>query len=364
MKFDYLIVGSGLFGAVFAHEMIKRRKSVLVIDKRDHVGGNCYSEKRHGIDVHIYGPHIFHTSDIRIWNYVNQFTEFNNYVNRPKVNYEGKIYSFPINLFTLYQVWGVRTPLEAQQKLDEVRVKCDNPRNLEEWILSQVGQELYEKFIYGYTKKQWMRDPKDLPSSIIKRLPIRLTYDDNYFNDTHQGIPVDGYNKIFEGLLTGCSVDLGVDFFANRSKYESIADRVVYTGKIDEYYDYCHGELDYRTLRFEHQESDGDHQGNAIINYTEYNVPWTRVTEHKHFLVGKNFDKTIWTKEYPEIWHKDSTPYYPIDNDVNRLVYSKYKALKQKETNVIFGGRLADYKYYDMHQVIASALQRSTNEPK
>lgn len=363
MMFDYLIVGSGMFGSVFAHEMRKRGKSVLVVDKRDHIGGNCHTEKRHGIDVHVYGPHIFHTSSIKVWDYINQFSKFNHFVNRPKVLHNKKIYSFPINLFTLYQLWGVTTPEEARNKLAEVRIPCENPRNLEEWILSQVGQEIYEKFIYGYTKKQWLKEPSELPSAIIKRLPIRLTYDDNYFNDKFQGIPIDGYDVIFNNMLDGCQVELGVDFFKDRSKLCKLAHRIVYTGKIDEYFDYHHGELDYRTLRFEHNESQGDFQGNAIVNYTEQSVPWTRITEHKHFLIDKNFDLTVYTKEFPVPWEKESTPYYPIDDNVNRSVYSKYETLKNKETNVIFGGRLADYKYYDMHQVIAAALHRTELEP-
>jgi len=362
VTFDYVVVGAGLFGSVFAHEMRTRGRSVLVLDRRGHIGGNCYTEKRHGIDVHVYGPHIFHTSDESVWNFVNRFATFNGFVNRPKVRHGGSLYSFPINLFTLYQVWGVSTPAEAEAKLAEVRVPCASPRNLEEWILSQVGRELYEKFVYGYTKKQWMREPRDLPTAIIRRLPIRLTYDDNYFNDTHQGIPVDGYTSIFEGLLDGCSVELGVDFMTHRDRYEALGRRIVYTGAIDEFYGYAHGALDYRTLRFEHEEGMGDHQGNAIINYTDVDVPWTRVVEHKHFLVGKSFDRTVWTREIPEAWTRGSTPFYPIDDDRNRAVYAKYAAMKTKESRYVFGGRLADYKYYDMHQVIASALHRASLE--
>jgi UDP-galactopyranose mutase len=362
MKFDYLIVGAGLFGSVFAYEMRKKNKSILVIDKRNHIAGNCYTENKHGIDVHVYGPHIFHTSSKKIWDYVNQFSEFNNFVHRPKVSYEDNVYSFPINLFTLYQLWGVKTPNEAKKKLSEVRIPFSNPRNLEEWILSEVGQEIYEKFIYGYTKKQWKREPKDLPSSIIKRLPIRLTYDDNYFEDPYQGIPTQGYTKIFQNLLDECNLELGIDFFLKRDYYSNIAKKIVYTGKVDEYYNYAFGELDYRTLRFEQQESIGDIQGNAIINYTDLNIPWTRITEHKHFLVGKKFDKTIFTKEFPEIYQKDSTPYYPINDDSNTKKYRKYEQFAKNEPNVIFGGRLAEFKYYDMHQVIASALHKSSLE--
>ena len=362
--YDYLIVGSGLFGSIFAHEALRKGKSVLVIDKRPHIGGNCYTEKREGIDVHVYGPHIFHTSDERVWKFVNQFATFNNYVNRPKVNYRGKIYSFPINLMTLHQLWGVASPDEARRKLDEVRVPCENPRNLEEWILSQVGREVYETFIHGYTTKQWMREPKDLPSSIIKRLPIRLNFDDNYFNDTYQGIPVGGYTGIFDNLLQGCEVALGEDFFENRSKWEGMANRIVFTGKIDEYFGYEHGELDYRTLRFEHTTQDGDFQGNAVVNYTDAAVPYTRITEHKYFQPQdlEKTPRTIWTKEFPAEWSRGSVPYYPVGDEKNNEIYRKYRSIADNTGNVLFGGRLAEYKYYDMHQVVGSALQKSRRE--
>lgn len=363
MTHDYLVVGAGLFGSVFAHEMRKRGRSVLVIDKRHHIGGNCHTERRDGIDVHVYGPHIFHTSDDRIWRYVKQFSDFNSYVNRPKVRRGDRLYSFPINLFTLYQVWGVTTPEEARRKLAEVAVPIDRPRNMEEWALSQVGRELYDTFIYGYTKKQWMREPRDLPASILKRLPIRLTHDDNYFNDTHQGIPVDGYDAIFEGLLDGCDVELGVDFFAHRSSYEARARRIVYTGRVDEYFGYCRGDLDYRTLSFEHFTGTGDHQGCAIVNYADESVPWTRVTEHKHFTPERRVDATVWTRETPVPWERSAVPYYPIDDAVNRATYAAYEELKARESHVVFGGRLADYRYYDMHQVIGAALARAAAEP-
>lgn len=362
--YDYIIVGSGLFGSIFAHEARLKGKSVLVIDKRGHVGGNCYTEKREGVDVHVYGPHIFHTSDKRVWDFMNRFTAFNGFVNRPKVNYNGKIFSFPINLMTLHQLWGVNTPDEARRKLDEVRVPCENPRNLEEWILSQVGQEVYETFIHGYTKKQWMRDPVDLPASIIKRLPIRLNFDDNYFNDTYQGIPVNGYTDIFHGLLEGVDLALGEDFFQNREKWEKMGKRVVYTGKIDEYFGYEHGELDYRTLRFEHTVQNGDYQGNAVINYTNPDIPYTRITEHKYFqpqLLDKT-PRTVWTREFPAEWNRDAVPYYPVGDEKNNEVYRKYRALADSQSNVLFGGRLAEYKYYDMHQVVGSALQKSRKE--
>jgi UDP-galactopyranose mutase len=359
--YDYLVIGSGLFGSVFAHEARCRSKSVLIIDKRDHIGGNCYTEAFEGIDVHKYGPHIFHTSDAKIWNFIGQFTEFNRFTYRPKVNFGGRMFSFPINMMTLHQVWGVNTPDEARRKLESVRIPCENPRNLEEWILSQVGSELYETFIYGYTTKQWMRDPKDLPASIIKRLPIRLTYDDNYFDDLYQGIPLKGYTEIFKNMLQGCDVALEEDYFSNRSKWDSMAKNIVYTGKIDEYFNYCYGELEYRSLRFESETRTGDHQGIAVVNYASRTVPYTRITEHKHFTPERldKLNSTVFTKEYPTEWNRSETPYYPINNDKNIETYMKYKSLSEKTNKVIFGGRLAEYKYYDMHQVIGSALQKS-----
>ena len=362
--YDYLIVGAGLFGSVFAHEARSKGKSVLLIDRREHIGGNCYSERRDGIDVHKYGPHIFHTSDDRIWKFMNQFTEFNNFVLRPKVKYRNRMYSFPINLMTLHQVWGVNTPDEAMRELEAVRIPCENPANLEDWILSQVGPEIYDIFIRGYTMKQWMRDPKDLPASIIKRLPIRLTFDDNYFNDTYQGIPKEGYTNIFNNMLQGCEIALGENYFSNREKWNSMAKRVVYTGKIDEFFDYKFGDLEYRSLRFEEEKRDGDFQGNAIVNYGDASVPYTRITEHKHFT-PERLDKlksTIYTKEYPIAWDRSATPYYPIGDEKNTEIYRKYKEVADLESNVLFGGRLAEYKYYDMHQVVGSALQKSRRE--
>lgn len=359
--YDYLVVGAGIFGSVFAYEAHRRGKSVLVIDKRDHIGGNCYTETRDGIDVHVYGPHIFHTSNDRIWDFVNRFTSFNTFVLRTKVAFGGRMFSFPINLMTLHQLWGVTTPEEARARLERERVPCANPSNLEEWILSQVGREVYETFIRGYTTKQWRRDPKDLPSLIIRRLPIRLTYDDNYFDDTYQGIPAAGYTRIFEGLLDGCDVGLGEDFFADRPKWEGRARRIVFTGKIDEYFDYRHGELEYRSLRFEHETGTGDFQGNAIVNYTDAAVPWTRITEHKHFTPERlpGLENTIYTREYPIAWNRDEIPYYPINDDRNNDVYRRYRELAGQVSGVVFGGRLAEYRYYDMHQVIGSALQKS-----
>lgn len=361
--YDYLIIGSGLFGSVFAQQMTSRGRKCLVIDKRDHIGGNCYTKTEYGIDLHVYGPHIFHTSSREIWDYICQFTSFNNFIYRSKSRIGNTVYSFPINLMTLHQLWGVTTPAEAVKKLEEVRIPCKAPKNLEEWILSQVGREIYEKFVYGYTKKQWMRDPCDLPASIIRRIPIRTTYDDNYFNDTFQGIPTEGYTKIFERMLAGVEVRLGVDFFADRSSLEGLARKVVYTGKIDEYFDFCHGELQYRSLRFDHEVHEGDYQGNAIVNYPESDVPWTRITEHKHFTPERNITgKTLVTKEHPTPCGRGDTPYYPIGDEFNTERYRKYKEMADSCTNVIFGGRLAEYKYYDMHQVIASALHFAKKE--
>ena len=354
--YDYLVVGAGLWGATFAHCQRQIGRSVLVIDKRTHTGGNCYTEDRDGVNVHVYGPHIFHCSDEFIWEFVNRFATFNSYVNRPKVSFDDRIYSFPINLMTLHQLWGVVTPEEARRKLDEVRVPCENPRNLEEWALSQVGQEIYDKFIYGYTKKQWMRDPSTLPASIIKRLPIRLTYDDNYFNDRYQGIPIGGYTLMINGMLDGCDVELGIDFLADRNTWSRRARKVVFTGKIDEAFGYVYGELEYRTLYFENFSEVGDHQGNAVINYTSESVPYTRITEHKYFQPQQHVEQTIWTREYPTPWTRTSIPYYPIGDEKNMMIYNRYRDLADAQSDMIFGGRLAEYRYYDMHQVIGSAL--------
>lgn len=355
--YDFLIVGCGLYGATFANKCLKNNKKVLIIDQRDHIAGNCYTEDVKGIQVHKYGPHIFHTNNRTIWDFVNEFTEFNHYVNRPKVNYKGNIYSFPINLFTLYQLWGVKTPFEAERKLRSVRVPCDDPKNLEQWILSQVGEEIYQTFIKGYTTKQWRKDPKELPSAIIRRLPIRLTFDDNYFNDRFQGIPVDGYTKMIENMIDGADVELGVNFFDKKEYWESKAKGVLFTGRIDEFFENAYGPLDYRGLRFENKLLEiPDFQGNAIVNYTEESVDYTRIIEHKHFTFLKS-DHTLITREYPENWDSTKIPYYPINTQANNDIYNKYKQLsKQYAGKYHFGGRLAEYKYYDMHQVIASAL--------
>lgn len=353
--FDYLIVGSGIFGSVCARELTDLGYKCLVLEKRDHIGGNCYTENIDGINVHRYGPHIFHTSDKKVWDYINRFADFNNFSYRPKVNYKGKLYSFPINLMTLYQVYGVTTPDEAFRKLEDIKVSIENPKNLEEWILSQVGPELYNMFVKGYTKKQWKRDPKDLPASIIRRLPIRLSFDDNYFEDTYSGIPIGGYTQIFENLLKGIEVKLNTDYFENREYFDSIGKKIIYTGPIDKFYSYEYGKLDYRSLRFETVSLNmSDYQGVACVNYTDEEVPFTRIVEHKHFEFGKQ-KNTVITFEYPE---SSGEPYYPINDNKNNEIYKKYKNLMGKETKYIFGGRLADYKYYDMHQVIASALTK------
>lgn len=356
MKYDYLIVGTGLFGATFAQHALEKGKTVYMIDKRSHIGGNVYTKAIDGINVHMYGAHIFHTSNEKVWRYVNRFTQFNHYVNRPKVCYQNKIFSFPINLMTLYQLWGVKTPEAARAKLDEVRVPIDKPKNLEQWILSQVGEEIYTTFIKGYTTKQWQCHPSELPSFIIRRLPIRLTFDDNYFNDIHQGIPIGGYTKMVENMLDGAKVETNVDYLENQADFDAMAETVVYTGPIDRYFKFKFGELDYRTLRFDTKTLDTpDYQGNAVINYTEEKIPYTRILEHKHFEFTES-EKSVVTWEYPDSWDQSKIPYYPINNDTNNAIYKKYKSLAEKTSNVIFGGRLAEYRYYDMHQVIASAM--------
>tara|TARA_R110002072_G_scaffold96968_7_gene213099 strand:+ start:2714 stop:3820 length:1107 start_codon:yes stop_codon:yes gene_type:complete len=359
-KYDFLIVGAGLYGSVFAHEMKKAGKNCLVIDKRNHLGGNVYCENVEGINVHKYGAHIFHTNDKKIWEYVNSFVEFNRYTNSPVANYKDELYNLPFNMNTFYQLWKVKTPEEAKAKIKE-QVEASgvkNPKNLEEQAISLVGKDIYEKLIKGYTEKQWGRKATDLPAFIIKRLPIRFTFDNNYFNDKYQGIPIGGYNKLIDGLLEGIETKTGVDFFKEKDHYKSLADTIVFTGKIDEYFNYKFGKLEYRSLEFEHETLDiPNYQGNAVVNYTEAKIPYTRILEHKHFEFGKQ-TKTIITKEYPKEWEEGSEPYYPVNDDKNSTTYLKYKKLADTTRNVIFGGRLAEYKYYDMHQVIASALSK------
>ena len=359
MKYDYLIVGAGPFGAVFAHEAKKRGKRVLVIDKRSHTGGNMYCEKVEGINVHKYGAHIFHTSNKDVWDYVNQFCTFNNYINSPIANYKDEIYNLPFNMNTFNKLWGVVTPQEAKEKIEN-QVKESNitePKNLEEQAISLVGKDIYEKLIKGYTEKQWGRRCTELPAFIIKRLPVRYTYDNNYFNDKYQGIPEGGYNVIFDKLLEGIDVELNVDFFDKKGELLQKADKIVFTGMIDQYFDYQYGVLEYRSLRFEHETLDEEnHQGNAVVNYNEREVPYTRIIEHKHFEFGKQ-PKTVITREYPAEWKQGDEPYYPVNNDKNAEIFKKYQELAEKEENVIFGGRLADYRYYDMHHVFERALE-------
>ncbi|WP_159475714.1 UDP-galactopyranose mutase [Dyadobacter sp. 3J3] len=359
-QYDYLIVGAGLWGSVFAHEATKRGKKCLVIDRRPHTGGNTYCENVEGINVHKYGAHIFHTNDKDIWDYVNSFVEFNRYTNSPVANYNGELYNLPFNMNTFYQLWKVRTPAEAKAKIQE-QVKeagITDPKNLEEQAISLVGVDIYEKLIKGYTEKQWGRKATELPDFIIKRLPVRFTYDNNYFNDKYQGIPIGGYNKLTEGLLEGIEVRLDTDFFQNREELSALAETVVYTGQIDEYFGFSHGSLEYRSLRFDNQLLDQEnYQGNAVINYTDAETPFTRIIEHKHFEFGTQ-PKTVITHEYPSEWTTGSEPYYPVNDDKNTEVFSKYKELAKNEVKVIFGGRLAEYRYYDMHQVIGSALKK------
>lgn len=359
-KYDFLIVGAGLFGSVFAQQAKEKGKTCLIIDKRSHTGGNAYTEKIEGINVHKYGPHIFHTSDDEVWNYVNRFTKFNSYVNRPKVNYKGNLYSFPINLFTLYQLFGVKTPEEAKKLLADLKTNNRSPKNLEEWILSEVGEEIYRTFVYGYTKKQWGREPRDLPASIIRRLPIRLTFEDNYYTDKYQGIPIGGYTQMIEKMQEEIEVRLGVDFFEDRVKFEDMAETIVFTGPIDEFFGSQHGELEYRSLRFETQILPiEDFQGNALVNYTEEEIPFTRICEHKHFESTKS-GITVITKEYPQPWSSGEEKFYPVNDEENNTRYLLYRKMAEDlSPKYIFGGRLAEYKYYDMHQVIGSALAKS-----
>lgn len=358
--YDYLIVGSGLFGAVFSYEAKKRGKTCLIIDKRDHAGGNVYCESVEGINVHKYGAHIFHTNDKRIWDYVNSFVEFNRYTNTPVADYKGVLYNLPFNMNTFYQLWKVKTPDEAKavitNQIKDLNIK--DPQNLEEQALSLVGTDIYEKLIKGYTEKQWGRDCKDLPAFIIKRLPVRFTFDNNYFNDAYQGIPIGGYNKLTEGLLEGTEVRLNENYFDNKEYYDSLAPQIVFTGKIDQYYDYQFGKLQYRSLRFDQQTLDMEnYQGSALVNYTEREIPFTRIIEHKHFEFGTQ-PKTVITHEHPAEWDESNEPFYPINDQLNNEMYKKYKALADQEENVIFGGRLAEYRYYDMHQIIGSALKK------
>ncbi|MCI6265436.1 MAG: UDP-galactopyranose mutase [Erysipelotrichaceae bacterium] len=359
-KYDYLIVGAGLFGATFAHEMTKRGKKCLVIDRRSHIGGNIYCENIKGIHVHKYGAHIFHTSNKEIWNYVNQFAEFNHYVNSPIANYKGEIYNLPFNMNTFSKLWNISKPSEAQEIIEEQRkeLKGKEPENLEEQAISLVGRDIYQKLIKEYTEKQWGRDCTELPSFIIKRLPVRFTYNNNYFNDRYQGIPMGGYNVIIEKMLSDCDVELEVDYLKEKDKYQDLADKVLYTGMIDEYFDYKLGTLEYRTLKFETEvlEDVSNYQGNAVVNYTSHDVDYTRIIEHKHFEFGEQKD-TVITKEYSGDWKVGDEAYYPVNDDVNTKLFKEYQELSKSEENVIFGGRLGHYKYYDMDKVIEAALE-------
>lgn len=361
-KYDYLIVGAGLYGATFAYEASKKGKKCLVIDRRNHIGGNIYCEKINDINVHKYGAHIFHTSDKEIWDYVNQFVEFNNYINSPIANYKGEIYNLPFNMNTFSKLWGVVTPKEAQEKIEEQKAEYNiiEPKNLEEQAISLVGKDIYLKLVKEYTEKQWGRDCKELPSFIIKRLPVRFTYDNNYFNDRYQGIPIGGYNVITEKMLAGVDVELGVDYLKNREKYNELADKILYTGMIDEFYEYKYGNLEWRSLKFENEilEDEDNYQGNAVVNYTSHEQKYTRIIEHKHFEFNK-CKGTVITKEYPMNWKIGDEAYYPVNDEKNNELFAKYQELADKESNVIFGGRLGNYKYYDMDKVIKVALEKT-----
>ncbi len=363
-QYDYLIVGSGLFGSVFAYEANKKGKKCLVIDKRPHIGGNIYTENIDGINVHKYGAHIFHTSNEEVWKYINQFAEFNRYTNSPVAIYKDELYNMPFNMNTFNKLWGVKTPQEAKAKIEEEKKEAGitTPKNLEEQAISLVGKSIYEKLVKGYTEKQWGKKATELPSFIIKRLPVRFIYDNNYFNDRYQGIPVGGYTAIIEKMLNGIDIKLNYDFFEHREELENVAEKIVYTGQIDEFYNYKYGELEYRSLRFETEVLNMEnYQGNAVVNYTDYEVPYTRIIEHKHFEYNTS-PKTVVTKEYPDSWTKGKETYYPINDEKNNSLYEKYAELTKENPNIIFGGRLGQYKYYDMDKVILEALNCAKSE--
>lgn len=369
MKYDYLVVGSGLYGAIFAHEAKAKGKSALVVDKRPNIAGNVYTEKQEGINVHMYGAHIFHTNDKRVWNYITQFAEFNRFTNSPVANYKGELYSMPFNMYTFNKMWGVVTPEEAAAKIEEQKKEITGePKNLEEQAISLVGRDIYEKLVKGYTEKQWGRDCKELPAFIIKRLPVRLTFDNNYFNALYQGIPIGGYTKMVENLLDGIEVRLNTDYLEHKAELDALADKVVYTGPIDAYFGFKLGTLEYRSVRFENETLDiPNFQGNAAVNYTDRETPWTRIIEHKWFEFGKDEDgndlpKTIISREYSSEWKAGDEPYYPVNDEKNGQLYAKYKELADNETGVIFGGRLGEYKYYDMDTTIASVLDMCEKE--
>lgn len=360
-KYDYLLVGAGLYNAVFANEAAKHGRTCLVIEKRDHIGGNIYTKEIEGIQVHVYGAHIFHTSNREVWNYVNEFAEFNNYINSPMAVYKDEIYNLPFNMNTFSRMWGVKTPQEAKAKIAEqiADLNITQPKNLEEQALSLVGRDVYEKLVKGYTEKQWGRDCKELPAFIIKRLPLRFIYDNNYFNDRYQGIPMGGYTAMVEKMFAHADIMLSTDYLSDKEKYNAMAETVVYTGQIDRYFDYSLGTLDYRMVRFETEVLDCEnYQGNAVVNYTERQVPYTRIIEHKHFEKGTQ-PKTVISREYPEEWKQGEEPYYPLNNEKNNALYAEYKKLADSQKNVIFGGRLGEYRYYDMDKVIESALNKT-----
>ena len=368
--YDYLVVGSGLYGAVFAHEAKAAGKSVLVIDKRPNIAGNVYTEDVEGIHVHKYGAHIFHTNNKKVWDYITQFAEFNRFTNSPVANYKGELYSLPFNMYTFNKMWGVITQEEAAAKIEEQKKEAGitDPKNLEEQAISLVGRDIFEKLVKGYTEKQWGRDCKDLPAFIIKRLPVRLTFDNNYFNALYQGIPMGGYTKMIANLLEGIEVQLNTDYLKEKERLDAMAEKVVYTGPIDAYFDFCLGTLEYRSVRFETELLDKPNfQGNAAVNYTDRETPWTRIIEHKWFEFGKDDEgndlpKTVISREYSSEWKPGDEPYYPVNDEKNTQMYQKYKELAGKEEKVIFGGRLGEYKYYDMDAVIASALQKASEE--
>ncbi len=361
-KYDFLIVGSGLFGAVFAHQATAAGKRCLVIDKRSHVGGNVYCQNIEGINVHTYGAHVFHTDDEQVWRFVNRFVTFNSFMNSPLAKYENELYNLPFNMNTFRQLWGVKTPEEAQERLvkERGRYATINPRNLEEQALQLVGRDIYEKLIKGYTEKQWGRPATELPAFLIKRLPLRFTYNNNYFNDPYQGIPIEGYNTLISRLLENSDIQLNTDFLQNKEELSNKARYVVYTGMLDAYFNYCYGKLEYRSLRFEMEVLNRvNYQGNAVINHTAANVPYTRTIEHKHFDLNNKSPRTVVTKEYPQDWDETREAYYPINDEKNELLANKYKQLANQEEHVIFGGRLADYAYYDMDEVIRLALDKA-----
>ncbi|MBQ8790624.1 MAG: UDP-galactopyranose mutase [Ruminiclostridium sp.] len=362
-KYDYLIVGAGLYGAVFAYEAMKNGKTCLVIDKRDHIAGNIYTENRSGINVHVYGAHIFHTSDKFVWNYIQRFAEFNRYTNSPVARYKNELYNLPFNMNTFSKMWGIATPDEAMAIINEQKAEIKGePKNLEEQAISLVGRDIYEKLVKCYTEKQWGRDCKELPAFIIKRLPVRMTYDNNYFNDSYQGIPMGGYTQIIERMLEGAEVRLGIDYLQNKESLNALADKVVYTGAVDAYFDFCYGNLEYRSVRFETEELEtSNYQGNAVVNYTDGDTPFTRIIEHKHFEYGTQ-PTTIISREYSAEWKPGDEPYYPVNDEKNGSLYAKYKELAEKEEGVIFGGRLGEYKYYDMDKVIVAALETVKKE--